>query len=123
MAVKIGNMAKAIMDKLDDYGIEAGLVVDKVSEDVAKQMAEKLQKDAPKLTGDYRLAWTQGVGETKRTKHTRIVYAEKPEHALSHLLEKGHQNRNGGRTEAKVHIAPVEEWGMEELEKELKDKL
>ena len=116
MAVKIGNLAREVMKQLDEYGIETGLEVEKVSEEVAEDTAKM-------LTGDYAASWTYGVGETKRTRHTMIVHAEKPEYALSHLLEKGHQNRNGGRTPAIVHIAPAEEAAAEELEKELRKRL
>lgn len=123
MAVKIGKLANEVMKQLNDYGITAGLEVEKVSKDVAVDAARKLNKEAPKLTGDYAAAWTYGVGDTKRTRHTMVVHAEKPEYALSHLLEKGHQNRDGGRTAAQVHIAPVEEEAVEKLEKELIKRL
>ncbi|EOS40926.1 hypothetical protein C808_00089 [Lachnospiraceae bacterium M18-1] len=123
MAVKIGNLAREVMKKLDDYGIEVGLEVEKISADVAKDVAKMLNKDSPKLTGDYAASWTYGVGETKRTRHTMIVHAEKPEYALTHLLEKGHQNRKGGRTEAVVHIAPAEEEAAERMERELRKRL
>lgn len=119
MAVKIGNLAREVMKQLDEYGIETGLEVEKVSEEVAEDTAKMLNKNSPKLTGDYAASWTYGVGETKRTRHTMIVHAEKPEYALSHLLEKGHQNRNGGRTPAIVHIAPEEKEATEKMEKGL----
>lgn len=123
MAVKIGNLASAIMKQLGDYGIEVGLEVEKISTDVAKDAAKMLNKNSPKLTGDYAASWTYGAGETKRTRHTMIVHAEKPEYALAHLLEKGHQKQNGGRAEAIVHIAPVEEEAADRLEKELIKRL
>lgn len=123
MAVKIGNLAREVMKQLDDYGIEVGLEMEKASKEVAEDTAKMLNKNAPKMTGDYAESWTYGVGETKRTRHTMIVYAEKPEYALSHLLEKGHQNRNGGRTPAIVHIAPAEEAAAEKLKKELIKRL
>lgn len=123
MGIKIGDLAKQVMKQLDDYGVAAGLEVEKVSKDVAEDAAKRLNKDAPKLTGDYAAAWTYGVGETKRTRHTMVVHAEKPEYALSHLLEKGHQNRDGGRTPAQVHIEPVEKEAAEKLEKELRKRL
>lgn len=123
MAVKIGNLASEVMKQLEDYGIEIGLEVEKISREVAEDTAKMLNKNSPQLTGDYAESWTYGVGETKRTRHTMIVHAAKPEYALSHLLEKGHQNRDGGRTPAIVHIAPAEEAAAEELEKELQKRL
>ena len=88
MAVKIGDLAKAVMKELDDYGVAVGLEVEKVSKEVAEDTAKMLNKTSPKLTGDYAASWTYGTGETKRTKHTMVVHAEKPEYALTHLLEK-----------------------------------
>lgn len=123
MGIKIGSLAKEVMKQLDDYGVAAGMEVEKVSKEVAKDTAKQLNKDAPKLTGDYAESWTYGVGDTKRTRHTMVVHAEKPEYALSHLLEKGHQNRDGGRTPAQVHIEPAEQTAVEELEKELRKRL
>ena len=52
-----------------------------------------------------------------------VVHAEKPEYALTHLLEKGHQKRSGGRTKAIVHIALAEEAAVDELEKELRKSI
>ncbi len=123
MAIKIGNLAKEVMKQLDGYGIETGLKVEKISKEVAKDTAKMLNKNSPELTGDYAASWTYGVGETKRTRHTTVVHAEKPEYALTHLLEKGHQNRNGGRTAPAVHIEPAEKAAVEELEKELRKRL
>lgn len=123
MAVKIRNLAKAVMKELDDYGVAVGLEVEKVCKEVAADTAKMLNKTSPKLTGDYAASWTYGTGETKRTRHTMIVHAEKPEYALTHLLEKGHQNRNGGRTTAIVHIAPAEEEAADRLKKELMKRL
>lgn len=123
MAVKIGGLAKEVMKRLNDYGIEAGLEVEKVSADVAKDTAKTLTKSSPKLTGDYAASWTYSVGETKRTRHSMIVHVDKPEYSLSHLLEKGHQNRNGGRTAARVHIAPAEKEAVDRLEIELRKRL
>ena len=111
MAVKIGDLAKAVMKELDDYGVAVGLEVEKVSKEVAEDTAKMLNKTSPKLTGDYAASWTYGTGETKRTKHTMVVHAEK------------HQKRSGGRTKAIVHIATAEEAAVDELEKELRTRL
>lgn len=53
MAIKIGDLAKAVMKELDDYGVAVGLEVEKVSKEVAEDTAKILNKTSPKLTGDY----------------------------------------------------------------------
>lgn len=65
MAIKIGDLAKAVMKELDDYGVAVGLEVEKVSKEVAEDTAKILNKTSPKLTGDYAASWTYGTGETK----------------------------------------------------------
>ena len=42
---------------------------------------------------------------------------------LAHLLENGHAKRGGGRTAPIVHIKPVEEWAIEEVQKTIKEEV
>lgn len=111
------------MKELDGYGVEAGLEIEKIVDEVAEEAAKDLQREAPRLTGDYAEAWTYSLGDTKRTRYSKVVYAEKPQYAVSHLLEKGHQKRNGGRVEPRVHIEPVEKAAVKKLEREIRKRL
>ena len=56
-------------------------------------------------TGDYANGWTSLV-ETGRLSAQGTIYNKKVP-GLPHLLEKGHANRGGGRTDGKEHIGPV----------------
>lgn len=123
MAIKIGSMAREIARQLGGYGIAVGLEVERVVDDVAEETMKELQRASPELTGDYEASWTYSKGETKKTKYSKVVHEEKPEYALTHLLEKGHQNRNGGRTPAVVHIEPVEQAAAEKLKREIVKRL
>ena len=70
-----------------------------------------------KGTGDYAKGWRLTV-ENKRLTSDAIIHNKKLP-GLPHLLEHGHANRDGGRTEGKVHIAPVEKILVEEFERKL----
>ena len=61
-------------------------------------------------TGKYTKDWTHDVRGSRASAITGLngysVYNKK-HYQLTHLLEKGHQARNGGRVRAFEHIAPV----------------
>lgn len=60
----------------------------------------------------YTKDWTHGVRQKRASAVTGLkgytVYNKKY-YQLTHLLEKGHQSRNGGRVKAFEHIGPVNE--------------
>lgn len=87
--------------------------MEKASKDVAKEGIAKLKNTSPKRTGQYAKGW----GQTKR-KDTIIIHNKK-RGSLTHLLEKGHAKRGGGRVKPIKHIEPVEEF----IQKELVDRI
>lgn len=121
--IKVGDMAKAIMKELDNYGVEVALAMEKATEKIGEETAGEIQKAAPRKKGDYAGSWTSTTEGNGRTSHSAIVHAESPGYRLAHLLEKGHQSRNGGRTKAMTHIAPQEQKAVERLEEELRRQL
>lgn len=79
---------------------------------IAKENVKTLKSTSPKNVknssrkGQYAKGWTykkeNGFGYIKCTIHNKTDYQ------LTHLLEKGHLTRNGSKTKAIEHIAPVE---------------
>ena len=91
--------------------------LEKASKETAKEGVQKLKQNAPKRTGKYASGW----GQSKRD--DAIVIHNKKRPGLTHLLEKGHALRNGGRSKPIKHIKSVEEAVLKELENRIKNEL
>ena len=116
------DLEKSINQILNAEGKSVTAAVSEIVPEVAKQAAKRLRQTSPSRTGRYAKGWTSTV-EKSRLSTTATVHGKSGTYQLAHLLEHGHAKRGGGRTAAIVHIAPVEEWANEEVEKELERKL
>ena len=117
--VSVDQMADVIMDGLMEY---AELAVD-VMKDCVKKAGNTVKKEtqagAPVRTGKYKKSWA--VKRQRETSNTlEMVVHSRNRYQLTHLLEKGHAKRGGGRVRAVPHIAPAEEKGIRELEEGIK---
>ena len=112
------QVQKVLKDYSEDITDSAKEVIPKVAKDAAK----KLRSDSPKHTGKYAKGWTSKV-EKSRLSVTATVHGKTGTYQLAHLLEHGHANRGGGRTRGIVHIAPVEEWAIKEVETKLNEAI
>ena len=119
--VNIGNMAAEIMRELERYEEATADNVKTVAKEVGKETAKKLQGTSPERSGEYEKGWKATVRSEKANSIDIVIHDKK--YQITHLLEKGHQNRDGGRTPAIVHIAPAEEEAEDRLEKELMKRL
>ena len=116
--VSIGDMASAIKEALTDYADLASDRMKKAVKKSAKTVREDISANAPADTGAYAQSWTAKT--TKEDSHSlEITVHSKNRYQLAHLLEHGHAKRGCGRVSAKPHIAPAEEKGVRELEKEI----
>lgn len=122
MAIKIDGLADAITDALEDYcqeetdGLKASV---KAS---AKACVAELKTTSPENTGDYKKGWKVKTGYESDFDIRLQVY-NATDYQLTHLLEDGHANVNGGRTPARPHIGPAAEKASELLEKDVKMKV
>lgn len=111
------NFSDYVEKMLQEYGQDVVTEMTEAINEVAKEAAKKLQAESPKSSGEYAKGWAVKF-ERGRLKSSAIVYGKSGTYQLAHLLEKSHILRNGKRTSEGhgqvVHIAPVEEWAIEE---------
>lgn len=99
---------------LNGYAKEIKESVKSAQDEVAKEGVNELKSRSPKKSGKYAKDWT-----TKRD-GSKIIIHNRKHYQLTHLLEKGHATRNGGRTKAMPHIAPVEQEVIKNYETKVK---
>ena len=120
--VAIDKLADTIMAGLKEY---ADLATDDMKAAVKKagqEVRKDIQANAPKRTGKYAKSWT--VKTTKETSSSlEVTVHYKNRYQLAHLLEYGHAKRGGGRVSGRPHIAPAEQKGIEQLERDIKKAL
>lgn len=118
----IDNLAKTIMEGLQEYADVASEDVKTAVRKAGKNVKADIAANAPKRTGAYSKSWT--VKTQKETANSlEVVVHSKNRYQLAHLLEHGHAKRGGGRVAGKPHIAPAEEKAIKELEQEITRKL
>lgn len=120
--VNIDNLASAVMEGLTEYADLATDDMKKAVKKAAKTVKDEITANAPQHTGAYKKSWTTKTTGESAHKMEITVYS-KDRYQLAHLLENGHAKRGGGRVPAKSHIAPAEDKGIKELEREIERSL
>lgn len=125
--VTVDNMASAILQELEKYRDVTEEAVEKGVSETAKEAVKELRNAHPSGSGRYG-SWDKKynkgwkVMQTKRDKryHKKATIHNETDYQLTHLLEKGHALRQGGRAQAFPHIAPVAEKCEDELIQNIK---
>ena len=120
-AIKIGDLANVIADTLSDYTEEVAEGVKAAADETMEELVANTKNDAPKRSGRYKKAIASRVSFENNFEKRVTWYVKKPYYALSHLLEKGHAKRNGGRVKAFPHIAKNEEKAKVAFEERVKE--
>lgn len=110
------DIQQEIMSALEDYSEEVEENLDKAIQKVAKDTANKLKVISPKRTGSYAKGW-----RVVKQGNKFIVCNKK--YQLTHLLEKGHAKRNGGRVAGIPHISIAEREASNEIVKVVEEML
>ena len=117
--VSVDRMAEAVMEGLLEYAELAADVMKDCVKKAGNTVKKETQAGAPVRTGKYKKSWA--VKRQRETSNTlEVVVHSRNRYQLTHLLEKGHAKRGGGRVRAIPHIAPAEEKGVRELEEGIK---
>ena len=125
-AIKIDALGAEIAKMMEEYATEVAGDVKEEAKAVAKEAVKELKTTSPEdpgsKKGHYKDGWTSKVeSENSVSIGIRVYNKKKP--GLTHLLEKGHAKRGGGRVEGIPHIAPVEQQAIKDYEQRLKERL
>ena len=120
MAINIDKLDIEIRRNLEIYLANTQEDVKLAVEETAKETVQELRKTSPVRKGgkggQYAKNWAcKRSRQRGRWFNSMIVYNKDPTFRLTHLLEKEHASRNGGRVKAQPHIAPAEEIARTKL--------
>ena len=124
--IRIDNTGSELAKLMQEYSSEILHEMKAEVKKVAKETVQELKVTSPEGTGSpkghYKDGWTYKTEvDTGTALAVRIHNKLKP--GLTHLLEKGHAKRGGGRTRAFPHIAEAEKKAIQEYESRLKERL
>lgn len=119
---KTESVTAQMQDLLDEIDNEVQRAAEVGIQQVSKESAQKLQNTSPRKTGSYARGWT-----VKKDGKLGAIVHNKTDYQLTHLLENGHviRNKKGtyGRAPGIKHIAPVEEWAVDELPRRIMEDI
>lgn len=124
--IKMSGLADEIESLMKEYAGNVAEDVKTEAKKAAKKAVKKLKETSPEgpgsKKGHYRDGWVSKV-LSENANAVEIVVYNKNKPGLTHLLEKGHTKRGGGRVEGIPHIEPVEQQTIADFEKRVKERL
>ena len=117
----IAQLAAEINRQLALFANQTGEKVQEIAEKTAQDGVAELKKvESPRDTGNYAESWTYKKVKLSRGRGSKFVVHNKDHYRLTHLLEKSHALRDGGRSTAQPHIKPIEQQMVRDFEDELR---
>ena len=113
--IKVDQLTNEIISCLEDFNNVTEEACERGVLTTAEEAVKMLRSAHPSGSeqwgswGKYNSGWTKRKEKSRNKKGIYALIHNKDHYQLTHLLEKGHAKRNGGRTRAFPHIAPVEQ--------------
>lgn len=115
--IQASQLDKEIQDMLSTYVTDFSRGLEEVKKEETRETVKEIKANVASQglvkSGEYQRGWgysTQGNSIFIRNRHR---------YQLTHLLEKGHAKRGGGRVRAYPHIKPAEEAMIERYTKKV----
>ena len=108
------DIANEIAKALTDYTTEVVEEIEEIAEKVAEETVNTL-----KVTSPQGRRSRYGKGWRKKKYGKGYIIFNATDAGLTHLVEKGHAKRNGGRTKAQNHIQNAEETAIKDFENKI----
>mgnify|MGYP005610707583 CR=1 FL=1 len=112
--IGIAKLDKELSNIINDYTKTLAGNVDKSARKITKELVEDIQNNARSQGLRRRPRYIEGW-TYKKVGDIFIVH-NKTDYQLTHLLEKGHVKRGGGRVIAYTHIRPAELAAIKKFE-------
>ena len=124
------DLTAELKNNLNQYNREIHESLIKETDNITKTLRDDLRRESPKRSGtklrgkkgekryapgSYAKSWNVRVFAKSFSKYEKQVY-NKNHYRLTHLLEKGHEARNGSRVAPIEHIAPLERKAVKDYE-------
>lgn len=120
--IGIDQLAGAIADELTLYDQK---VIDGIKKEAKKSMSDLVKETRATAPVGNRGVYKRSITSKKLSEHKRSVkyvwYVKGSAYRLSHLLEKGHANRDGGRTEGTHFIQKASDPILEDYLKAVEE--
>ncbi|WP_010278809.1 hypothetical protein [Paenibacillus senegalensis] len=117
--ISIDSLAAEITNAVKEYTEDVTAGIEKQADKSSRAMNREIRNDSPRKTGVYASGWTRkkfGAGGV-----ISYVTYNKTKPWLTHLLEKGHVKRGGGRVAGKPHIRPAADRAVAEFDRRVRE--